>query len=136
MGIADPKKNVPGGRFDASSWADAKGNFWVFGGEGWDSTGTIGILNDLWEFSNGQWTWMSGSNTVDPIGVYGTKGTASPSNVPGARTSAASWTDADGNLWLFGGDGNVGSKQVRAELNDLWEVWQWPMDVGKRIEVS
>ena len=38
-------------------------------------------------------------------GIYGTQGTASASNVPGARYAASSWIDSSGNLWLFGGVG-------------------------------
>jgi len=37
------------------------GNLWLFGGSGYISSGPSGgLLNDLWEYSNGQWTWMSG----------------------------------------------------------------------------
>jgi hypothetical protein len=32
------------------SWVDAAGNLWFFGGDGYDSTGAQGYLNDLWEF--------------------------------------------------------------------------------------
>jgi hypothetical protein len=53
--------NVPGARYLATSWTDAKGNFWLFGGLGIDSEGTRGQLNDLWKYSNGEWTWMAGS---------------------------------------------------------------------------
>src|SRR5271168_2966610 len=58
--------NQPGGREGAAYWTDSKGNFWLFGGEGFDSTGTAGDLNDLWEFniSTGYWAWMGGSSTV------------------------------------------------------------------------
>ena len=42
--------NDPGGRFGAVSWIDASGNPWLFGGDGYDSTGAQGYLNDLWEF--------------------------------------------------------------------------------------
>src|SRR4030042_1652744 len=76
------------------------------------------------------WTWVSGSNEVFQAGTYGTQGVTAPSNVPGARRSAASWIDSGGKLWLFGGngyysDGNYG------ELNDLWKYdptsneWTW-----------
>src|ERR1039457_5494631 len=37
--------DMPGGRSLAASWIDSSGNFWLFGGEGWDSTGTAGPLN-------------------------------------------------------------------------------------------
>jgi len=124
--------NVPGARYEAVSWADASGDFWLFGGLGIDSTGTRGDLNDLWEYSAGEWTWMGGSNVIDPsaatAGVYGTKGMAAPSNFPGARVDAASWTDAAGNLWLFGGFGSD-STGALGILNDLWKYsggeWTW-----------
>ena len=43
--------NIPGGRYGSVSWIDASGNFWLFGGNGIDSTGTLGYLNDLWDIS-------------------------------------------------------------------------------------
>ena len=52
---------------------------------------------------------MSGSERGGQSGTYGTKGVAAPGNVPGAREGAVSWTDASGNLWLFGGDGYAAS---------------------------
>src|ERR1035438_8810926 len=43
--------NVPGGRFDASSWVDANGHLWLFGGIGSAALGQFNVmLNDLWEF--------------------------------------------------------------------------------------
>jgi len=32
------------------NWTDASGNFWLFGGNGFDSAGTQGYLNDLWKY--------------------------------------------------------------------------------------
>src|ERR1700723_1946859 len=114
--------NVPGARYKAVSWRDPSGNAWLFGGLGLDSTGSRGRLNDLWKYSGGQWTWMSGSNlTADFVpGVYGTQGTAAPGNIPGARVDACAWADASGNLCLFGGLG-YDSKGGLGILNDLWE---------------
>ncbi len=108
--------NLPGARQGAVSWADAAGNFWLFGGEGIDSAGTEGMLNDLWKYSAGQWTWMGGSEVHDQKGTYGTQGMAALGNAPGARESAATWTDGAGNLWLFGGCPGV----LPSYLNDLW----------------
>ena len=54
----------------------------------------------------GQWTWVSGSDRVAELsfpGVYGTKGVAASENLPGEREFSVSWTDASGNLMLFGG---------------------------------
>ena len=97
--------NIPGARYNSASWVDASGTLWLFGGSGYDSAGTLGGLNDLWKFTAGQWTWVGGSNTVRPSGVYGTQGSASTLNVPGARFDAQYSTDPAGNFWLFGGDG-------------------------------
>lgn len=133
-GAAAPD-NMPGARVDATTWADSADNLWLFGGGGYDSNGTVGILNDLWEYSGGKWTWVSGSNTVNHLGVYGTKGTAALDNVPGSRTNAMSWIDKDGNFWLFGGQGNDSNGIFCSNsggpcfLNDLWKYsggeWTW-----------
>ncbi len=55
--------NLPGGRYNAVPWVDSAGTLWLFGGYGIDSTGALGTLNDLWQFtpSTGLWTWASGS---------------------------------------------------------------------------
>jgi N-acetylneuraminic acid mutarotase len=129
--------NVPGARNNAVGWIDSKGNLWLFGGQGIDSAGTTGWLNDLWEFNptTKEWVWVSGSNTVPIVdggqpGDYGTEGIADAANVPGGRWGAVSWMDADGNLWLFGGDG-VDSGKLQGDLNDLWKFnpstkeWTW-----------
>jgi hypothetical protein len=120
--------NVPGGRIQSVTWTDATGNFWLFGGYGFDSTGQLNPLNDLWKYGGGEWTWIGGSNAVSQVGTYGTMGTAAPGNVPGAREAAVSWTDPAGNFWLFGGSGfdSVGGQGL---LNDLWKYsggqWAW-----------
>lgn len=127
--------NVPGGRSNASGWLDSSGNFWVFGGVGWGSqTTNVAELNDLWRFSKGQWTWMGGPDEswseVDQLGIYGTQGTAAPGNLPGSRDSGMSWTDAEGNLWLFGGEGFSSVYTATSPyMNDLWKYsngqWTW-----------
>jgi N-acetylneuraminic acid mutarotase len=129
--------NVPSSRNQAVTWTDQSGNLWLFGGYGYDSTGTWGYLNDLWQFnlSSHQWAWMGGSSTVGcagcgQAGVYGTVGTRDSSSQPGGRNQAVGWTDSSGNLWMFGGVG-FDSKGVNGDLNDLWEYvlssnqWAW-----------
>ena len=105
-------RKPPRSRSEASSWTDASGHLWLFGGFGYDANDSSATLNDLWVFnpSTGEWAWMSGSNAAPcvgcgQLGVYGTLGTAAAGNVPGARTGASSWSDSSGNLWLFGGTG-------------------------------
>jgi len=124
--------NSPGGRFSAVGWADASGNLWLFGGTGTDAASNIGNLNDLWELqpSTGQWKWASGADTVNQSGVYGTLQSPAAGNIPGARTQSTSWIDNQGNLWLFGGSG-LDSNSATGYLNDLWEFapsssqWTW-----------
>src|SRR5437868_7003703 len=71
--------------------------------------------------SNSGWTWMGGDNTELLTGAYGTKGTASASNHPGAREIANFWRDSStGNLWLFGGDTNDANGFV-GRSNELWK---------------
>jgi N-acetylneuraminic acid mutarotase len=128
--------NIPGGRYAANGWVDGSGNVWIFGGYGFDSTGSQGELNDLWEFNPGtlQWAWMGGSNTVGSnggqSGVYGVLGTAAAGNVPGGRQNALTWSDSSGNLWMFGGYG-FDSTGDEDDLNDVWKFtpanaeWTW-----------
>jgi len=52
-----------------------------------------------------KWTWVGGSIYLYQQGTYGTMRIALPSTIPGARTSAASWADSNGNVWLFAGIG-------------------------------
>ncbi|MDD5712193.1 MAG: kelch repeat-containing protein [Smithellaceae bacterium] len=120
--------NIPGARWGAVSWIDSSGNLWLFGGQGYDASGSGGYLNDLWKFDGTNWTWVSGSSAIGQTGVYGTQGLASPANVPGARGGSVSWIDGSGNLWLFGGWYYDASGSQR-RLNDLWKFdgtnWTW-----------
>jgi hypothetical protein len=139
---------VPGGRWGAAYYTDAAGTVWMFGGQGFDSTGTLGLLSDLWKYSGGQWTPVAGSQTGQKNGVYGTLGTPlAPGAVgPGGRQTAVLWADNAGNIWLFGGLGldSVGTNAAGsigglpngtvpngALLNDLWKYnigtnqWTW-----------
>ena len=124
--------NVPGARYRAVSWIDRNGNLWLFGGYALDSKGNDDFFNDLWEFNPTAktWTWVAGANSPNQAGVYGTQGTPATTNVPGARYSAVSWIDGNGNLWLFGG-GALDSKGNDDFFNDLWEfnptakTWAW-----------
>jgi hypothetical protein len=125
--------NTPGGRDSAVGWTDRSGNLWLFGG--FDFDGPNVFLNDLWEFNptTKQWAWRGGSNTGNARGVYGSLGTPSSRNIPGARGSkgvaipgalgpgvAVAWTDVSGNFWLFGGNGFDSNGASDGLLNDLW----------------
>jgi len=118
--------NLPPSRGSAVSWNDTAGNLWLFGGTAGE---TVGYFNDLWEYSAGEWTWMSGSNLESQAGSYGTLGVAAPSNAPQARGRSAHWTDAAGDFWLFGGHGYIAFTNQSGNLSDLWRYnagkWTW-----------
>jgi hypothetical protein len=123
---------TPGARHSHNTMKDNSGNLWLFGGYGWSAyNDTVGDLNDFWKFnlSSGVWTWVKGSDTLDQVGVYGTQGVGSSSNMLGSRRAGTTWTDNSGNLWLFGGYGFGTS--TRGLLNDLWKYdvssgnWSW-----------
>jgi len=127
--------NQPGVRASTAAWVDGNGNLWMFGGSyqytylcGPDiGCGATDYFNDLWTFNiaTSQWTWMGGADSPDATGVYGTQGVAAAGNLPGARGNAVSWSDGQGNVWLFGGASTGGF------LNDLWtynpssQQWTW-----------
>ncbi len=129
--------NIPGSREGATSWTDKNGNLWLFGGLAYSTTSYFGYLNDVWKFNpiTNEWAWMGGSNLAPcsgcgAPGAYGTLGAAAAGNIPGGRADAASWTDYNGNLWLFGGLGADASGAF-GYLNDLWKFnpstnqWAW-----------
>ncbi len=122
-GVSNPT-NEPPALYEPCEWTDLNGNFWMFGG-----ISQVGFVHDnLWKYDPiaNQWTWVAGTNTLNSPGNYGIKGIPSAANNPSARGYAsASWTDLNGNLWMFGG--NDGSKF----LSDLWKYdlvsneWTW-----------
>lgn len=130
--------NHPGDRYRAVSWTDAQGRFWLFGGDGYTASGGSAGLNDLWMYDpnpgsaySGKWTWMHGTNERNHEGVYGSQGSAAPSNIPANRAGAVSWADGAGNLWLFGGLEYPFVGSFFYKLNDLWKYdistnrWTW-----------
>jgi N-acetylneuraminic acid mutarotase len=128
--------NDPGALVYAFSWTDERGNSWLFGGWGYDVNDENGLPNNLWKFdaSVGEWAWIEGSPAYDTPwvhpSVYGTKGIPTSGNIPGSRWQGSAWTDNNGNLWLFGGQG-YDLQGNSGFLNELWEFdpitnqWAW-----------
>ncbi|WP_218033133.1 Kelch repeat-containing protein, partial [Brevifollis gellanilyticus] len=118
--------NSPGSRHTGTTWTDANGNLWLFGGFGVGTGTGAASLNDLWRFNRGtgNWTWMKGSTVTGAAAVYGTLNTPAAGNTPGARSSAAG-VYREGNLWLFGGYTGT------SYYNDVWRYeiatgnWAW-----------
>jgi hypothetical protein len=121
-GVSSPS-NVIGSRMGPSGVCDATGMFWIFGG----LQGSQGPFNELWKYdpTNGQWTWISGSNTNNPqYGIHGTKGVAAPGNVPASRITGSFWTDGNNNLWLTGGESWVYALPLW-KYNITSDLWTW-----------
>lgn len=76
------------------------------------------------------WAWIGGEQSTNTASAHGTQGVADAANAPGSRRDAATWTDADGRFWLFGGSGEDASGTF-GSLNDLWTydpatgLWTW-----------
>lgn len=142
QGIPAPG-NIPGGRIAAANWIDKQGRLWLFGGEGYDSSGDSGFLNDVWvyDLGTGEWTWIAGDQQMvcpansnqncGNVGIYGVMGAPSPSNLPGSRSQSVFWTDHDGNFWLYSGWGFNADSIPNSGSQDLWrfnpdsQAWTW-----------
>jgi gliding motility-associated-like protein len=128
QGVSSPTNDIHS-VYEAGEWTDLNGNFWIFGGV---ESVSLGYYSSLWRYtpSNNEWTWMKGPSTTNAAGVYGIQGVPSPANYPGARSLARTWTDNNGNLWLFGGNGYDVNGNLNV-LNDLWKYdiatneWTW-----------
>jgi gliding motility-associated-like protein len=128
QGVAAPG-NTPPAMYETTELVDLQGNFWLFGG----LDNAFQEHAALWKFDpiTNMWTWMKGPNTVGAAGVYGVQGIPAPGNYPGSRAwGVLSWTDAAGNLYIFGGYGYDAFGTLGA-LSDLWKydittnMWTW-----------
>ena len=79
----------------------------------------------------GEWTWMSGDNTVGQAPIFGTQGVPDPLNKPGGIYEGCEWVDPAGNFWMYGGlDYNYNTQ------GDLWKYdpttneWTWVSGSG------
>ena len=111
--------NVPGSRYYHTSIL-YENTMIIFGGDGFDNSSNVGFLNDVWQidFSINQFRWIAGNNVRDQLGVYGTKGSYAPSNVPGSRYHHTSILCNGNTMIIFGGLGYDNSSL--GVLNDVW----------------
>ena len=124
-GVAAPE-NTPGARTDAAHWTDRAGRLWLFGGCGMDREWSPQrkMLNGVWVFDprTEQWTWVKGECDGNKFGTYGTQGVTRPENTPGSLQGGATWSTADGKMWLFGGEGYEPPGYGPGVLMDLWQL--------------
>lgn len=135
-GVAN-SANVPSARESGGACMDTAGNFWVFGGSGFDSTGTFGALSDLWKYDGNNWTWMAGTNVANTTANWGTKGVLSATNTPGGRQTPLFCGPTVNKLRLAGGYAYLNSAYALLYpglpngLQDVWEFdknsnqWVW-----------
>ena len=113
LGVASPT-NTPGSRSIYCVSKDQNGKFWTFGGYYIFSNPAY---NDTWMFDpvTLEWTWMAGSTIQNDAGNYVALCDTN-SQLPASRyENRSNWTDACGNLWVFGGVNNNSGA-----LTDLW----------------
>lgn len=110
--------NRPGARAGATPWVDAEGDLWLFGGSGFGSSTTAGLLNDVWRYdiTSNLWTWMKGLSRTGGVGVYGSLYSSAPANTPGSRGRAVAYLSLNGDAYVFGGSNGV------KFYNDLWKL--------------
>jgi gliding motility-associated-like protein len=127
IGVPNSANNPPP-MIEPAGFTDLQGRFWVYGGSQLAS-GAPPSAFQMWMFdpSTNNWTWMNGPSTPLAPANYGTQGIPSPTNHPGIRAGVSTWTDQDGNFWLFG---NINPFALNNN-NDLWKYdvatneWIW-----------
>jgi hypothetical protein len=99
-------QTYPGYRWAAATWKDQEGNFLLYGGQNKTSSNEIDINPTIWKFSPKTEKWsrvLAGA-------------------APGIMSEAETFTDASGNLLLFGGR-KFNSKTYRANpTNEIWKI--------------
>jgi Fn3 associated/Chitobiase/beta-hexosaminidase C-terminal domain len=113
--------SVPGRRYGALAWSDDEGNFWLFGGQGYDNyhDDQNGVLNDLWRFEPSATTLPAAVTPTfsEPAGTYGAGG---PLTISNGMAGATFYFTTDGttpttHATLYQGAFNVlTSKTVKA----------------------
>jgi len=119
--------NYPGARNYSTGCVDNMGNYWMYGGQGYASDpNNQYCLDDLWKWDGSYWTWVFGNHNQSAISYHSAMGIADPGNYPGSREAGNSWTDNNGNFWLFGGLNDDNSPYIGSRPTNLCnDVWKW-----------
>jgi N-acetylneuraminic acid mutarotase len=123
-------ENIPGGR-NGADMVIVNNTLILFGGVGFDKSGTNSFLNDLWQFdlTTFQWRWLSGSDTASQGGVYKNMGSFDSDARPGGR-NLHTIHYYENNLLVIAGIGYDNDTSL-GRLNDIWEYsfmldqWKW-----------
>jgi hypothetical protein len=88
---------------------------------------TAAVTSIILDGGHNDWSWMDGGSAADSKGTFNPVIPPPPSfdtDTPGGRKYPATWTDKNGNLWLFGGHGLTyppGFTPPKTDLDDMWE---------------
>jgi hypothetical protein len=104
----------------------------LFGGEGKNSSGGVGSLNDLSMFNltSRQWVWISGSNSIEPPTSWPSTSSPITGAIPPPRHMQMAWSDRRSGatrFFVFGGWNAV----TTWTLADMWQFdtttrqWTW-----------
>lgn len=93
--------NTPGMRRQSATWMHG-GKLYLYGGAVKRDNFSAYYPNDMWVFdtTNRNWTFLSGTLSDNQSPVYGTKGIASPSNNPGRVEGGMTWV-ANSKLYFL-----------------------------------
>ena len=121
-------RNKPTNKLNAQVWKDNQGDMWVFGG---GNSSTV-YYNDLWKYNSSTNNWiLYYEGTQNPNGSYGTKGISSANNIPPITQGAVTWTDLNGNLWMFGGETPNVNNSTSSSTNDFYNsLWKYDILTG------
>ncbi len=123
--------NNPPSRLSFTKWKGKDGNFYVFAG-GNSST----ARNDVWRYNpfTNNWTWLSGTNTVNNAGTYNAQCNPQPTEYPKARienqTVATTTKNCTEIFWSFGGLKSL------ANAESFYDLWLYNLSTNKWTWVS
>jgi N-acetylneuraminic acid mutarotase len=119
-------EGYPGSRKGAHMSIFSDDSIMMFGGEGSDSTGNKGPLNDMWIFysQSQKWYWIGGNNTATKQGIYNS---LYSEGYPGSRYNYQMVSLANQSVVMFGGVGYDSKPPSIVEyLNDFWRYDPFP----------
>lgn len=125
---------VPGSRWgSASYYASDEDILYLFGGWGYDESGQVGNLNDLWCYKDNNWIWLSGEKQKGLSSQNGGLGQFDSTYYPSGRTNPVLWKDNGDTLWLFGGLSAQAGSSNQYYSNELWAFYdgQWALMKGQ-----
>lgn len=120
--------NTPGGLTEARCAIDLDGDFWMFGGQGYDTTSPITqtvFLDHLWHYSvsQNQWALEAGHpncQSSDCKSIYPSQNMGT--GRAGARKGHSMVFDSQNRLYVYGGLGIVGNT-LKYDMADLWRFY-------------